>query len=68
MREEIEKQDDAPPPMYPGHIPTTALQKTLLAAGSAFVSMFDPTRGRKLIDFRKFYIIYSLILRIELID
>ena len=46
-REEPEEGDDGPQPLYPGHIPTTALQKTILAAGSAFISMFDPSRGRK---------------------
>ena len=40
-------EDHGPQPLYPGHIPTSALQKTILTAGSAFMSLFDPTRGRK---------------------
>ncbi|KAJ6654629.1 hypothetical protein lerEdw1_006782 [Lerista edwardsae] len=31
-------------PLYPGHIPTTALQKALLAAGSAFMALYNPYR------------------------
>lgn len=31
-------------PLYPGHIPTNALQKALLAAGSAFMALYDPYR------------------------
>uniref|UniRef100_A0A8D0H981 Ubiquinone biosynthesis protein COQ4 homolog, mitochondrial n=1 Tax=Sphenodon punctatus TaxID=8508 RepID=A0A8D0H981_SPHPU len=30
--------------LYPGHIPTTPLQKALLAAGSAFMALYDPYR------------------------
>ncbi|XP_073496728.1 ubiquinone biosynthesis protein COQ4 homolog, mitochondrial [Phyllobates terribilis] len=33
-----------PPVLYPHHIPTTALQKLLLSAGSAFMSLYDPYR------------------------
>ncbi|XP_042334778.1 ubiquinone biosynthesis protein COQ4 homolog, mitochondrial [Sceloporus undulatus] len=31
-------------PLYPGHIPTSPLQKVLLAAGSAFMALYDPYR------------------------
>uniref|UniRef100_A0A8C9EG55 Ubiquinone biosynthesis protein COQ4 homolog, mitochondrial n=1 Tax=Pavo cristatus TaxID=9049 RepID=A0A8C9EG55_PAVCR len=31
-------------PLYPGHIPTSPLQKALLAAGSACVALWDPYR------------------------
>ncbi|XP_053138411.1 ubiquinone biosynthesis protein COQ4 homolog, mitochondrial isoform X2 [Hemicordylus capensis] len=31
-------------PLYPGHIPTTPLQKALLAAGSACMALYDPYR------------------------
>ncbi|KAI5801395.1 ubiquinone biosynthesis protein COQ4, mitochondrial [Peziza echinospora] len=34
-----------PPPNYPGHIPTTAPQKALLAFGSALGSFLNPRRG-----------------------
>ncbi|XP_074871252.1 ubiquinone biosynthesis protein COQ4 homolog, mitochondrial [Carettochelys insculpta] len=30
--------------LYPGHIPTTQLQKALLAAGSAFMALYNPYR------------------------
>uniref|UniRef100_A0A663N9S1 Ubiquinone biosynthesis protein COQ4 homolog, mitochondrial n=1 Tax=Athene cunicularia TaxID=194338 RepID=A0A663N9S1_ATHCN len=30
--------------LYPGHIPTSPLQKALLAAGSAFMALYDPYR------------------------
>ncbi|CAN2390976.1 quinone biosynthetic process [Pristimantis euphronides] len=33
-----------PPALYPHHIPTNALQKVLLSAGSAFMSLYDPYR------------------------
>ena len=38
---------DGRQPLYPGHIPTSVFQKALLTAGSTFMSLFDPTRGRK---------------------
>ncbi|XP_044296049.1 ubiquinone biosynthesis protein COQ4 homolog, mitochondrial isoform X1 [Varanus komodoensis] len=31
-------------PLYPGHIPTSPLQKGLLAAGSAFMALYNPYR------------------------
>ncbi|XP_019366108.1 PREDICTED: ubiquinone biosynthesis protein COQ4 homolog, mitochondrial [Gavialis gangeticus] len=31
-------------PLYPGHVPTSPLQKALLAAGSAFAALRDPYR------------------------
>ncbi|XP_061460265.1 ubiquinone biosynthesis protein COQ4 homolog, mitochondrial [Rhineura floridana] len=31
-------------PLYPGHLPTSPLQKGLLAAGSAFMALYDPYR------------------------
>jgi hypothetical protein len=31
-------------PLYPGHIPTSTVQKGLLALGSALVSLFNPLR------------------------
>lgn len=33
--------------LYPGHIPTSPLQKALLAAGSAVMSLYDPYRHGK---------------------
>ncbi|KAK3747964.1 hypothetical protein QZH41_019440 [Actinostola sp. cb2023] len=30
--------------LYPNHVPTTSLQKALLAVGSAFMGLYDPTR------------------------
>ena len=35
---------------YPGHRPTTMLQKTLLTVGSAAVAILDPSRGGKTQD------------------
>lgn len=35
-------------PLYPGHIPTSPLQKALLAAGSALAALRDPYRHGKL--------------------
>lgn len=34
-------------PLYPGHIPTSPLQKALLAAGSAVMALCDPYRHGK---------------------
>lgn len=34
-------------PLYPGHIPTSPLQKALLAAGSALAALRDPYRHGK---------------------
>ncbi|XP_034294613.1 ubiquinone biosynthesis protein COQ4 homolog, mitochondrial [Pantherophis guttatus] len=31
-------------PLYPNHIPTSLLQKCLLTAGSAFMSLYNPYR------------------------
>ncbi|CAC5385121.1 COQ4 [Mytilus coruscus] len=44
-----EKEHDEERPLqyddlYPGHIPTTLFQKVLLSAGSAAMSLYDPTR------------------------
>ncbi|XP_063289049.1 ubiquinone biosynthesis protein COQ4 homolog, mitochondrial [Pelobates fuscus] len=36
--------DDVTDGLYPGHIPTTLLQKALLSAGSAVMSLYDPYR------------------------
>lgn len=33
--------------LYPGHIPTSPLQKALLAAGSAVMALYDPYRHGK---------------------
>lgn len=33
--------------LYPGHIPTSPVQKALLAAGSAFMALYDPYRHGK---------------------
>ena len=33
--------------LYPGHIPTSPLQKALLAAGSAGMSLYNPYRHGK---------------------
>ena len=33
--------------LYEGHIPTSCLQKTLLAAGSAVTALYDPSRHGK---------------------
>ncbi|CAC5385120.1 COQ4 [Mytilus coruscus] len=46
---EEEKEHDEERPLqyddlYPGHIPTTLFQKVLLSAGSAAMSLYDPTR------------------------
>ncbi|XP_075690861.1 ubiquinone biosynthesis protein COQ4 homolog, mitochondrial isoform X2 [Rhinoderma darwinii] len=37
-------QITAPRALYPHHIPTNTLQKLLLSAGSAFMSLYDPYR------------------------
>ncbi|XP_077162592.1 ubiquinone biosynthesis protein COQ4 homolog, mitochondrial [Paroedura picta] len=37
-------REDASYPLYPGHIPTSPLQKALLAAGSALMALYDPYR------------------------
>lgn len=42
--EEEERQRGGRVPLYPGHIPTTPLQKALLAAGSACAALWDPYR------------------------
>ncbi|KAI9674057.1 MAG: Ubiquinone biosynthesis protein [Trizodia sp. TS-e1964] len=34
-----------PPPLYPGHIPLTFLEKTTLTAGSAIISLLSPRRA-----------------------
>ncbi|XP_065593642.1 ubiquinone biosynthesis protein COQ4 homolog, mitochondrial [Cyrtonyx montezumae] len=42
--EEEEEQHMGRVPLYPGHIPTSLLQKALLAAGSACTALWDPYR------------------------
>ncbi|XP_021269979.1 ubiquinone biosynthesis protein COQ4 homolog, mitochondrial isoform X1 [Numida meleagris] len=42
--EEEEQQPVGRVPLYPGHIPTSPLQKALLAAGSACAALWDPYR------------------------
>lgn len=42
--EEEEEQPAGRVPLYPGHIPTSPLQKALLAAGSACAALWDPYR------------------------
>ncbi|XP_053552140.1 ubiquinone biosynthesis protein COQ4 homolog, mitochondrial [Bombina bombina] len=37
-------EEQAPYSLYPTHIPTTPLQKVLLSAGSAVMSLYDPYR------------------------
>lgn len=37
--------------LYPGHIPTSTLQKVLLSIGSAGMSLLDPSRDGKFIKF-----------------
>jgi ubiquinone biosynthesis protein COQ4 len=34
-----------PPPLYDGHVPLSGVEKTLLAFGSAFMSLYNPWRG-----------------------
>jgi ubiquinone biosynthesis protein COQ4 len=34
-----------PPPLYDGHVPLSRTEKTLLAFGSAFMSLYNPWRG-----------------------
>nr|XP_056716153.1 ubiquinone biosynthesis protein COQ4 homolog, mitochondrial [Euleptes europaea] len=36
--------EEASYPLYPGHIPTSPLQKALLTVGSAFMALYDPYR------------------------
>ncbi|KAM6110322.1 ubiquinone biosynthesis protein COQ4 homolog, mitochondrial [Pterocles gutturalis] len=43
-QEEEEEEDEGCFPLYPGHIPTSPLQKALLAAGSAVTALYDPYR------------------------
>ncbi|XP_055577042.1 ubiquinone biosynthesis protein COQ4 homolog, mitochondrial isoform X1 [Falco biarmicus] len=43
-REEEEEEEEGYYRLYPGHIPTSPLQKALLAAGSALVALADPYR------------------------
>ncbi|XP_050176009.1 ubiquinone biosynthesis protein COQ4 homolog, mitochondrial [Myiozetetes cayanensis] len=42
--EEEEEEEEVWHQLYPGHIPTSPLQKALLAAGSAFMALYDPYR------------------------
>ncbi|KAF1426490.1 hypothetical protein FQV22_0005814, partial [Spheniscus magellanicus] len=42
--EEEEEEEEGRYQLYPGHIPTSPLQKALLAAGSAFMALCDPYR------------------------
>ncbi|XP_032933756.1 ubiquinone biosynthesis protein COQ4 homolog, mitochondrial isoform X1 [Catharus ustulatus] len=42
--EEEEEEMEGWHPLYPGHIPTSPLQKALLAAGSAVMALYDPYR------------------------
>ncbi|XP_015263414.1 PREDICTED: ubiquinone biosynthesis protein COQ4 homolog, mitochondrial [Gekko japonicus] len=37
-------REEASYPLYPGHIPTSPLQKALLMVGSAFMALYDPYR------------------------
>ncbi|KAM9595782.1 ubiquinone biosynthesis protein COQ4 homolog, mitochondrial [Morphnus guianensis] len=39
-----EEEEEGCYQLYPGHIPTSPLQKALLAAGSAFMALYDPYR------------------------
>uniref|UniRef100_A0A8D0G441 Uncharacterized protein n=1 Tax=Strix occidentalis caurina TaxID=311401 RepID=A0A8D0G441_STROC len=45
---EEEEEEEGCYQLYPGHIPTSPLQKALLAAGSAFMALCDPYRHGKL--------------------
>uniref|UniRef100_A0A8B9VMX0 Ubiquinone biosynthesis protein COQ4 homolog, mitochondrial n=1 Tax=Anas zonorhyncha TaxID=75864 RepID=A0A8B9VMX0_9AVES len=42
--EEVMMEEEGGFPLYPGHIPTSPLQKALLAAGSALAALRDPYR------------------------
>lgn len=39
--------------LYPGHIPTSPLQKALLAAGSAGMALYNPYRHGKVTRVRR---------------
>lgn len=45
--EEEEEEEEGCYQLYPGHIPTSPLQKALLAAGSAVMALYDPYRHGK---------------------
>ncbi|XP_068270019.1 ubiquinone biosynthesis protein COQ4 homolog, mitochondrial isoform X1 [Nyctibius grandis] len=42
--EQEEEEEEGHCQLYPGHIPTSPLQKALLAAGSAAMALYDPYR------------------------
>ncbi|XP_039576013.1 ubiquinone biosynthesis protein COQ4 homolog, mitochondrial isoform X1 [Passer montanus] len=44
QEEEEEEEMEGWQQLYPGHIPTSPLQKALLAAGSALMALYDPYR------------------------